>query len=930
MNSVTHIHNNVSLRFDMSMTSQAESYRRSSSPRTNGGEYTEQGIPEASDDCDDRHGKPHGNGHGNQINRRQGYAINQNLVHGEPNGINHVPNDENQIQGLTNSGADTMGQILRLSGEPQGHSSSTGIPIMVDPTVVDNISICSNTHRRKRPKLSDACNSLTYQEQIEQYPIAEKKPEIEYKKCMHVPDSPPVRDEMSRDEKFKTQIQWERDEDLSICEDKIISHFQGQELPKMKYRQISDFGDCWRQLNRERRRLNMLELPNPLHKDNNRVIRRIEPLVQLTYPEIASNMSIQDVAIEEAKYRDLVMAAQIEIDTIGFISTGVTPQMNANEKIRYEKYLKIVNEQRVYNEGYELQLDKTYAEHIRIEHPEYEIQPFEETWRQGREIIQAETNDNDSESVNNNHSDISVEASIQANNNHSPSESDNDTSVSSSSLSQEAEVPEISQENVIDLIDNGSDIMSIQSIHTNTVSTTSNQGSTTMLPKEKQLSEFIDKLLELTLCPIKFTTFKKPVITMEGNLFEEDDLYKWLNENSQTCPLTRSFLHADNVRPCHTMKRLVNLMNNHDISPNFFKEMLTEMNENGKRKVTETLVEAPPKETIKPVTQLTSSQLRKARRKKENRKIKKKLNKKMSQHSANLRHHGYFRNSNLKCNMPSRPSYSMLHSFSEGFSIVLYSRSHKVDISPNIALHKDCAVRLVLGPEMVVIWHEGLYHSGAKSRNTPEAQTDRRFFAYLWPFVKANSRNRQAGSCDGVARASGDEVFRTNINECTCKYLYEEIDSNHPCIYCKDEEILMDLRGIQPTSYSPCDRIIGDLKTFGWEVFRTPRVSAEMEEDIRQISKLGSGWDGRWFAVDVNGPNRMMKYKPSSKLPTEWDTGLPAKFKKNITKQLLEKVLNNREENLIYIIGKYNILKNAGYIQYDQMPHTDYPPRLMM
>ena len=153
----------------------------------------------------------------------------------------------------------------------------------------------------------------------------------------------------------------------------------------------------------------------------------------------------------------------------------------------------------------------------------------------------------------------------------------------------------------------------------------------------------------------------------------------------------------------------------------------------------------------------------------------------MKKHTANLRHHGFFRNSNLKCNMPSRPSYSMLHSFSEGFSIVLYSRSHKVDLSPELCLHKDCAIRLVLGPEMVVMWHEGLYHSGAKSRNTPEAQVDRRFFAYLWPYVAANSRNRQAGSCDGVARASGDEVFRKNIHDCTCKYLYSETEDHHPC-----------------------------------------------------------------------------------------------------------------------------------------------------
>ena len=67
--------------------------------------------------------------------------------------------------------------------------------------------------------------------------------------------------------------------------------------------------------------------------------------------------------------------------------------------------------------------------------------------------------------------------------------------------------------------------MSVQSIHTKTVSTTLNQGPTAILPKEKQLSDFIDKLLEFTLCPINMTIFKDPVITMEGNMFEEEVLY---------------------------------------------------------------------------------------------------------------------------------------------------------------------------------------------------------------------------------------------------------------------------------------------------------------------------------------------------------------------------------------------------------------------
>ena len=66
-----------------------------------------------------------------------------------------------------------MGELLRLSGEPEGNTSSTGIPIMVDPTVVDN-DLSSNIRQKKRPKLSNECSSLTFQEQVEQNRISEK------------------------------------------------------------------------------------------------------------------------------------------------------------------------------------------------------------------------------------------------------------------------------------------------------------------------------------------------------------------------------------------------------------------------------------------------------------------------------------------------------------------------------------------------------------------------------------------------------------------------------------------------------------------------------------------------------------------------------------------------------------------------------------
>ena len=113
-------------------------------------------------------------------------------------------------------------------------------------------------------------------------------------------------------------------------------------------------------------------------------------------------------------------------------------------------------------------------------------------------------------------------------------------------------------------------------------------------------------------------------------------------------------------------------------------------------------------------------------------------------------------------------------------------------------------------------------------------------------------------------------------------------------------------------------------------VVRTSRVSEEMNESIRQISKLGQGWDGKWFPVDATQRNRLIKYRPNSKKPSEWDEELPKKFRKNIRENILGKVLDDEKKELYYDVACCNLLKNDGRIDYDQQPHTDYPPRLLM
>ena len=92
-------------------------------------------------------------------------------------------------------------------------------------------------------------------------------------------------------------------------------------------------------------------------------------------------------------------------------------------------------------------------------------------------------------------------------------------------------------------------------------------------------------------------------------------------------------------------------------------------------------------------------------------------------------------------------SYSMMHSLVDGFSIILYLGTHK-GLSKD-KHHRNDAVRLVLGNDMVVLWHEGLLHSGARSRAMTTDGTgiseairkDLRLFSYVWPTKPSGTRN---------------------------------------------------------------------------------------------------------------------------------------------------------------------------------------------
>ena len=151
-------------------------------------------------------------------------------------------------------------------------------------------------------------------------------------------------------------------------------------------------------------------------------------------------------------------------------------------------------------------------------------------------------------------------------------------------------------------------------------------------------------------------------------------------------------------------------------------------------------------------------------------------------------------------------------------------------------MHYSNAVRIHLPAWMCIFWHEGLYHSGTSSRNNPNFQMDMRFFAYIWPLIQGNSRNRNAGSMDGVARELGDAVYRKDRNRHTCRDLYKNNPTRpHCCI----EETVIDLREVPINSYSPGERIIGDLTTLGWVVVRGVRIDESTYRAIYDVCKCG-------------------------------------------------------------------------------------------
>ena len=209
----------------------------------------------------------------------------------------------------------------------------------------------------------------------------------------------------------------------------------------------------------------------------------------------------------------------------------------------------------------------------------------------------------------------------------------------------------------------------------------------------------------------------------------------------------------------------------------------------------------------------------------------------LKEHTKLMESLGWYNSTNMTRSMPTKLSYSITHSLKQGFSIVIYSGTHRVNLDDNsLHMHKGNGVRLHIPPWMCLVWHESLYHSGAKSRDTPRYQEDMRFVAYIWPYLVNQARNRTTGTTDGVARENGEQVYRENIHYYKCGDIY---NVETTCVHCNRKETVADLRGISPNSYVPGERIIGDLEELGWMVVRGVRIDEPTYNSINGVAHMG-------------------------------------------------------------------------------------------
>ena len=215
----------------------------------------------------------------------------------------------------------------------------------------------------------------------------------------------------------------------------------------------------------------------------------------------------------------------------------------------------------------------------------------------------------------------------------------------------------------------------------------------------------------MTFCPITHSQFKDPYVGTDKVCYEKTAISEWLSKKHQS-PYSRETMQMHFLNQDHTMAKIIRSFQDFHITDEVIKN-LDCAHEDATTKPDINLNAA---EDVSIKNDLPSSSLQRKRKKtkqRNNRVCKDAALKCLKWHKRILMQKNFYLPENLLESMPKIPSYSIMHSLREGFSILMYSGSHRVKLSPSLCLHHCNAVKIILLKWMMIIWHESLYHAGA-------------------------------------------------------------------------------------------------------------------------------------------------------------------------------------------------------------------------
>ena len=302
---------------------------------------------------------------------------------------------------------------------------------------------------------------------------------------------------------------------------------------------------------------------------------------------------------------------------------------------------------------------------------------------------------------------------------------------------------------------------------------------------------------------------------------------------------------------------------------------------------------------------------------------------------------------------PEWHMWSMIHSMFESFDLIVYNGSHKIDENQETHLASRCVLKFPQEPNMFVLFHGNLVHSGAKAKPEPGKNSlnyacNLRAFFYISKFdtkcKRAARRDNTSGIklCDTHANDAslgttyvGCPKMANMFGECGQCNKYENSEKGK---YLTSNGFEIDLKKLykeyKKKRKKKMEPIAGDLYTHGWAVYEGVNTSDVKEvgnlfgdcRDLVNMSIVGVNWTN----IPQQAPYGTARKKLKLCEHEIMENKEPSVKIMSTTYAFYRKCVN---ECLIKVEGFENakltggsLLCNKSHVT-EQNPHRDYKPK---